>query len=98
MAPRELPFGTILIADDNEETLELLTRLLHAHGYRVLVASDGNKALDILMHQPVDLALLDVLMPGQSGLTVCRAAKGRPETRLTPIVLVTGGDGARRRN
>jgi len=92
MATTELPFGTVLVADDNEETLELLTRLLHAHGYRVLAASDGDKALDILMHHPVDLALLDVLMPGQSGLAVCRAAKERPETRLTPIVLVTGGD------
>jgi putative two-component system response regulator len=97
MSTRELPFGTILVADDNEDTLELLARLLRKHGYRVLAASDGDKALDVLMHHQVDLALLDVFMPGQSGLAVCRAAKERPETRLTPIVLVTGADGVESR-
>ena len=97
MSTRELPFGTILVADDNEDTLELLARLLRAQGYRVLVANDGDKALDILIHHQVDLALVDVLMPRQSGLAVCRAAKERPETRLTPIVLVTGTDGVEAR-
>jgi putative two-component system response regulator len=93
MSTRELPFGTILVADDNDDLRELLMRLLRAQGYRVLAAADGTAALNILLHDSVDLALVDVLMPGQSGLAVCRAAKERPETRLTPIVLVTGADG-----
>ncbi len=97
MAAREMPLGTILVADDNEEMIELLSRLLRSQGYRVLAAKNGAEALDILIHHQVDLALVDVFMPGQSGLAVCRAAKERPETRLTPIVLVTGTDGVEAR-
>jgi len=92
MATREFPLGTILVADDNDSLRELLVHMLRVQGYRVLVAADGGEALKILLREQVDLALIDVMMPGQSGLAVCRAVKGRPETRLTPIVLVTGAD------
>ena len=46
--------------------------------------------MQILLEQTVDLALLDVMMPGQTGFAVCRAVKSNPETRLIPVVLVTG--------
>ncbi|MGO9640989.1 MAG: HD-GYP domain-containing protein [Candidatus Acidiferrales bacterium] len=92
MATREFPLGTILVADDNDSLRELLMHILRVQGYRVLVAADGAEALKILLREQVDLALIDVMMPGQSGLAVCRAVKERPETRLTPIVLVTGAD------
>src|ERR1700674_1970345 len=84
------PLGTILIADDDEDARSLLERMLRAGGYRVLVACDGSEALHLMQERPVDLALLDVFMPGESGFTVCRFAKLRPETRLTPVVLITG--------
>jgi putative two-component system response regulator len=68
----------------------MLEMMLRTHGYRVLSAADGPQALEVLLQEAVDLALIDVVMPGESGFAVCRAAKDRPETRLTPIVLITG--------
>jgi putative two-component system response regulator len=82
--------GTILVADDNEAIRDPLTELLRLQGYRVIAVDNGERALQEICSQPVDLALLDVMMPGQSGFAVCRAVKSRPETRLIPVVLVTG--------
>ena len=82
--------GTILVADDNESIREPLTELLRLQGYTVIAVDNGEQALLEISSQPVDLALLDVMMPGQSGFSVCRAVKSRPETRLIPVVLVTG--------
>ncbi len=81
---------TILVADDQEANRELLSAYLTREGYQVLCYGDGNQALETLNSRPVDLALLDVLMPGKTGFNVCRAVKSNPETRLIPIVLVTG--------
>src|ERR1700687_1659189 len=85
---------TILVADDQEANRKLLSTMLTAEGYRVICAQDGDQALRLLASQHVDLALLDVMMPGQTGLAVCRKAKSLPESCLIPIVLVTGLNGA----
>ena len=90
MSPAEMPLATVLIADDSEDSREILAQLLRAHGYRVICAEDGAQAMEVLADQRVDLALLDVMMPDRSGFAVCRAVKARPETRLIPVVLVTG--------
>jgi putative two-component system response regulator len=90
MSANTTPLGTILVADDNQSARDILEMMLRTHGYRVLSAADGPQALAFLQQEPIDLALIDVVMPGQSGFAVCRAAKDRPETRLTPIVLITG--------
>jgi cyclic di-GMP phosphodiesterase len=84
------PLGTVLVADDNQSARDVLEMMLRTHGYRVLAVSDGPQALAALQQEAIDLALIDVVMPGESGFAVCRAAKDRPETRLTPIVLITG--------
>jgi len=80
----------ILIADDNPANRELLATVLEAHGYRVIPAEDGRRALEAFQSQTIDLALLDVVMPGRSGFEVCRAVKSDPRTRLIPVVMVTG--------
>jgi len=82
--------GTILVADDNDGIREPLVELLRVHGYRVIAVADGEHALMEICSQPVDLALLDVMMPGRTGFSVCRAVKARPETCLVPVVLITG--------
>jgi putative two-component system response regulator len=82
--------GTILVADDNEGIREPLAELLRTHGYRVIAAADGDGAFKEICSQPVDLALLDVKMPGRTGFSVCHAVKSRPETSLVPVVLITG--------
>ena len=81
--------GTILIADDSEANRELLGDLLNAEDYRVVCAVDGQQALEQLRSDAIDLALLDVVMPGRTGFEVCQAMKAKPETRLIPVVLLT---------
>ncbi len=75
----------ILVVDDEIEILRALQRNLVAHGYEVFTASSGEQALEeIMMHRP-DLMLLDLGLPGMSGLDVCR--KVRAESNLPIIVL-----------
>jgi len=80
---------TILIADDIEVNRELLREILSAEHYRIVQAEDGEQASQLLEEGEVDLALLDVMMPGRSGFAVCRALKSNPDTRLIPVVMVT---------
>jgi putative two-component system response regulator len=82
--------GTILVADDNEANRELLSALLSAEGYQVVCVGDGRQALDRMDGDFIDLALLDVVMPGRTGFEVCQAIKTKAETRLIPVVLFTG--------
>jgi len=86
----EAPTATILVADDNWANLYLLSELLQSQGYRVICALDGEQAFITLLAEQIDLALLDVMMPCRTGFEVCRAVKSNPETRLIPVVLVTG--------
>ncbi len=81
--------GTILVADDNESNRELLSALLSAEGYEVVCAANGQEALARVDSGSIDLALLDVVMPGRTGFEVCQAMKSKPETRLIPVVLIT---------
>jgi DNA-binding response OmpR family regulator len=89
-SPYGSPKGTILVADDNECVREPLTELLRTQGYRVISVADGEQAFREICSRSVDLALLDVMMPGQTGFAVCREIKARPETCLVPVVLITG--------
>ena len=84
------PRPIVLVADDDAQNRELLSELLRAHGFDVVAASDGDSALDALRQQSVSLVLLDVMMPGHTGFAVCRVIKSEPQTRLIPVVLVTG--------
>ena len=84
------PRPVILVADDDAQNRELLSELLSAQGFEVVTAPDGDRALDALQRQHVSLALLDVMMPGHTGFAVCRVIKSEPQTRLIPVVLVTG--------
>src|SRR5579875_1229838 len=63
---------TILVVDDEAEIVEILRDYLEANGFAVRTASDGVGALAVLAREPVDLVLLDVMMPGASGFDVCR--------------------------
>ena len=81
--------GTILVADDQVANRELLEELLTSQGYRVITAADGSEALQQLSEVPIDLVLLDVVMPHLSGFEACAKIKANPETGLVPVVLVT---------
>ena len=93
MATRPLFPTTVLIADDLEENREMLTALLRHEGYRVVLAADGKEALERLADEPIDVALLDVMMPRCTGFEACRQIKSKPETQLLPVILITGLNG-----
>lgn len=80
----------ILIVDDESAARAALDLLLRREGFEVRTASDGAAALAECAAFRPDLILLDILMPGIDGFEVCRRIKATPETRLTPVVLITG--------
>jgi putative two-component system response regulator len=82
--------GKILIVDDESAARTALETLLRREGFEVRDASSGERALEECASFRPDLVLLDILMPGLSGFDVCRSIKATPETRLTPVVLITG--------
>jgi putative two-component system response regulator len=84
-----LSAGTVLVVDDVSANVELLRTLLTREGYRVVTASDGQQALEMVEREHPDLVLMDVLMPKLSGYDVCERIKQNKATRLTPVVLIT---------
>ena len=86
---RTMP-ASILVVEDDLTIRDLLVRLLITRGYHVDVAGDGLEARGSVQRRQPDLILLDIGLPGESGLTLCRFFKQQPGMRLTPIVLLTG--------
>jgi phosphoserine phosphatase RsbU/P len=83
------PSGTLLIVDDDEANRDMLSRRLERKGFEVTVAEDGHRAIELVRARPFDLVLLDVLMPGLSGLEVLRELRrGFPATEL-PVIMAT---------
>ena len=83
----------ILVIDDLEANIRLLQARLSAEYYEVLTASDGPSGIALAAAETPDIILLDVMMPGMDGFTVCRKLKDDPATRHIPVVLVTALDG-----
>jgi CheY-like chemotaxis protein len=90
MTTRGAGDSTILIADDDQTARRFLESLLNAEGYRVAVAQDGLEALERIQESRPDLCIVDFDMPRMNGLETCRRIKGTHETRLLPVILVTG--------
>lgn len=84
-----LPKQSVLVVDDTPDNIDLLTEVL-SDDYRIRVATSGEKALKIVYSdEPPDLILLDIMMPGLSGLEICRRLKANPDRRRIPIIFVT---------
>ncbi len=79
----------ILVVDDEEDILELVHFNLGREGFEVLCAASGEQALEKLKHHPVDLIVLDLMLPGIDGYTVARRVKSDPQNQHTPIVMLT---------
>jgi len=82
--------GTVLVVDDQEPNRRLLERLLVADGHVVLTACDGRDAINVVAAAAPDVIVMDIRMPVLDGFDACQALKTSPETRLTPVVLMTG--------
>jgi two-component system alkaline phosphatase synthesis response regulator PhoP len=79
----------IVVVDDEEDIVELLTFNLTKEGYDVSSASTGEEALSLARTESPDLILLDLMLPGMDGLEVARRLKGEPSTKNIPIVMLT---------
>jgi len=86
MSPHEF---RVLVVDDDPDMQSFLVRMLQAEGMRADAVADGDAALLHSIASPPDLVLLDVLLPGVDGFSVCQRLKDEPATAMVPVVLVT---------
>jgi len=88
----ERPVQAVLIVDDDPQQVELVGRMLQSAGgeYRPLRALGGEEALARLRHEPVDLVLLDLMMPEVSGLMVLQVMKADPALAHIPVIVISG--------
>lgn len=82
--------ATVLIADDQENMRTTLARVLSLEGYTYLLAASGRSALEMLEQRRIDLALLDINMPGMDGIAVVERIKANPALADLPIIMLTG--------
>ena len=82
--------GHILIVDDQQEICEVVQEYLTGEGYRVSVAHDGGEMRRVLGQSPADLVILDLMLPGEDGLTLARALRG--ESGIGIIILTGRGE------
>ncbi len=93
MIPRPGTHGTapkILVVDDEEDIVAYLTAVLEDNGFRAVGVSNPAAALDTIQAERPDLILLDIMMPGQSGLALYRAIRADPATAGIPVLIVSG--------
>lgn len=84
----------ILVIDDLPENVFLLQDRLEHEGHEVFTAYDGKSGIEKAVEELPDLILLDVMMPGMTGIEVCRSLMEKAETKRIPIILVTAKSGA----
>ena len=80
---------TILIVDDEEDVLRPIAFRLEAEGFKVLLEPDGDLGFQTAVASLPGLILLDIMMPGMDGLTLCNLLKGREDTGAIPIIILT---------
>ena len=88
----EIKNQTILVVDDEQKNLFIMDALLAPLGHKVVTASHGREALEMVKSDPPDCILLDVMMPEMNGFTVCKLLKSDEATRLIPVIIVTAFD------
>jgi len=81
--------ATILVVDDLPANRELMSRRLERSGFRVVCAASGPEALEVLKRGPVDLVLLDIMMPGMTGFEVLKTVRLARSPAALPVIMVT---------
>jgi DNA-binding response OmpR family regulator len=79
----------ILVVDDEIGALTLIGIMLERGGFGVLKAKDAKSALGVLDQNTPDMIILDVMMPGMDGIELCRVIRGRQDTSVTPILILS---------
>ncbi len=85
----------VVVADDEPEILEFLSRALSKYGYEVLKASGGKEAMALIRHTTPHLVLLDILMPGMDGVDICKAMRGDVDLMDVPVIFASALDEGR---
>ena len=85
---------TVLVVDDEIGALTLIGIMLERGGFSVLKAKDGKSALNVLDENQPNLIILDVMMPGMSGIELCQRIRERPETETTPVLILSARNDA----
>lgn len=80
---------SVLVVEDEPAQREMITYNLESEGFRVIQAGDGNEALLLVEEEEPDLILLDWMLPGTSGIEICRQIKMNPAFRMTPVIMVS---------
>lgn len=84
--------GTILVVDDELANVQVVGSMLATFGYDLMVAQDGEQAVERVKAKTPDLVLLDILMPGKSGLEVCRELHAMKDLEGVPIIFLSADD------
>lgn len=82
----------VLVVDDDALAIKAVVQLLTRRGYTMLSATSGREGLDVLARNPVDVIVLDVLMPEMTGLEVCHILRSDGRFNEVPVILLTGCD------
>lgn len=80
---------SVLVVEDEPAQREVIAYNLESEGFRVIQAGDGNEALLLIEEEEPDLILLDWMLPGTSGIEICRRIKMKPSFRMTPVIMVS---------
>ena len=84
--------NTILIVDDDPDIRFTFSQLLSIHNYRVVTLPDGNNILKTLEDNDVDLIILDIMLPGKSGIEVLEELKNNKDFKIIPVIMFTAKD------
>jgi DNA-binding response OmpR family regulator len=82
--------GKILILDDDNDILEILSLLLSEHGYEIRTLNHGETTFENIQDFQPDLILMDVMLAGMDGRTICKSIKENPLTCSLPVILISG--------
>jgi DNA-binding response OmpR family regulator len=79
----------VLVVDDEFEIRDLLSRFLTEEGYEIILASNGEEALELVERENPQVILLDIMMPGIDGVETCKRLKENEKTRFIPVIMAT---------
>jgi DNA-binding response OmpR family regulator len=79
----------VLVVDDEFEIRDLLSRFLTEEGYEIILASNGEEALELVERENPQVILLDIMMPGIHGVETCKRLKEKEKTRFIPVIMAT---------
>jgi two-component system cell cycle response regulator len=88
----EVQRARVMVVDDDPDTVIILSRHLEREGFLPIAASSGAECLRLANQGPIDVILLDLMMPEMDGFEVCRELKRNPGTAEIPIIMVTARD------